>query len=48
MSANATCDICRRDDDVEEEYNPKLQAENEEKGSKIVSESTQFLSFGIV
>jgi hypothetical protein len=48
MSANATCDICRRDDDVEEEYNPKLQAENEEKGSKIVSESTQFPSFGIV
>lgn len=48
MSANATCGICRRDDDAEEECNPKLQAENEEKGSKIVSDSTQFLSFGIV
>ncbi|XBH88086.1 hypothetical protein VPH35_075415 [Triticum aestivum] len=48
MSANATCDICRRDDDVEEEHNPKLQAANEEKGSKVVSDSTQFLSFGIV
>ncbi|KAG2564851.1 hypothetical protein PVAP13_7NG105200 [Panicum virgatum] len=48
MSANATCDICRRDDNVEEEHNPELQAANDEKGSKVVSDSTQFLSFGIV
>ncbi|KAF8749909.1 hypothetical protein HU200_012522 [Digitaria exilis] len=46
-AANATRGISRRDAD-KEEHSPQSQAENEEKGSAIVSNSTQFLSVGLV
>uniref|UniRef100_K3ZM88 PGG domain-containing protein n=1 Tax=Setaria italica TaxID=4555 RepID=K3ZM88_SETIT len=47
IAANATRGISRRDADMEE-YSPQSEAENEEKGSAIVSNSTQFLSVGLV
>ncbi|CAL4900471.1 unnamed protein product [Urochloa decumbens] len=47
-SVNATCDIRRRDDAMEKEQSPQSKAKSEEKGSKIVSDSTQFLSVGLV
>ncbi|XP_062203236.1 ankyrin repeat-containing protein At2g01680-like [Phragmites australis] len=47
-SANATRHICRRDDGMEKEHNPLSEAKSEEKGSQIVSDSTQFLSVGLV
>ncbi|KAF8666435.1 hypothetical protein HU200_053545 [Digitaria exilis] len=46
-AANATRGISRRDADMEE-HSPQSEAENEEKGSAIVSNSTQFLSVGLV
>ncbi|KAL6643480.1 hypothetical protein ACP70R_018246 [Stipagrostis hirtigluma subsp. patula] len=45
-AANANRNICHGDDD--KEYYPKSEAENEEKGNTIVSNSTQFLSSALV
>jgi hypothetical protein len=46
-SANATRCIYRLDD-VDHEYCRESEADNEKKGSEIVSNSTQFLSVGLV
>ncbi|TVU50546.1 hypothetical protein EJB05_01921, partial [Eragrostis curvula] len=46
-SVNANLGIYRLDD-VEQEYSRQSEADNEEKGSEIVSNSTQFLSVGLV
>ncbi|XP_066360197.1 ankyrin repeat-containing protein At2g01680-like isoform X2 [Miscanthus floridulus] len=47
IAANATRGVFRRDANMQE-YSPQSDAENEEKGSAIVSNSTQFLSVGLV
>ncbi|RLM99904.1 hypothetical protein C2845_PM06G27890 [Panicum miliaceum] len=47
IAANATRAISRRDAGMDE-YSSQSEAENEEKGSAIVSNSTQFLSVGLV
>ncbi|CAD6269083.1 unnamed protein product [Miscanthus lutarioriparius] len=47
IAANATRGVFRRDANMQE-YSPQSDAENGEKGSAIVSNSTQFLSVGFV
>jgi hypothetical protein len=48
MSANACRGVYWQESDVEKGYDPQLEAEDEKKGSDIVSGSTQFLSLGLV
>ena len=47
IAANAARGIFRRDAGMDQ-YSPQSEAEDEEKGSAIVSNSTQFLSVGLV